>query len=470
MMNSIKIEALIQTKVKNLIAHYRQLEEIIAAIAQAAGGRALLVGGAVRDLLLDLPVKDIDIEVHGLSLEELEKILKQYGPVSLVGKAFGVLRIHGLDIDWSLPRTDSSGRKPTVTLDPYMSIEEAFRRRDLTINAMGIDLMTSELLDPFSGQEDLKNKILRSPDPQFFEQDPLRLFRVMQFIGRFNMYPDKELNDLCKIMDISTVSTERIEQEFYKLFLKSKQPSLGIRWLDEIGRLKEIMPELVATKGIEQEPKWHPEGDVFEHSMQSLDAAAALHYETEWDKLIIMYAALCHDIGKVTTTQKIDGEITSYGHAQEGEKLARIMLERISHNKLLIETVRKLVYNHMHPVQLVRGNAKPAAYKRLANKLAPQATMFMLAQLSLADRRGRNPHGPEPLTVQDPELDLFLAHASTCNVLIAIEEPILLGRDLLDEIEPGPLLGKLVREAYQIQLEENIKDKEELKKRVLKKK
>lgn len=124
----------------------------------------------------------------------------------------------------------------------------------------------------------------------------------------------------------------------------------------------------------------------------------------------------------------------------------------------------------MHPVQLVRGNAKPAAYKRLANKLAPQATMFMLAQLSLADRRGRNPHGPEPLTVQDPELDLFLAHASTCNVLIAIEEPILLGRDLLDEIEPGPLLGKLVREAYQIQLEENIKDKEELKKRVLKKK
>jgi tRNA nucleotidyltransferase (CCA-adding enzyme) len=170
-MNSTKIDPMIQRKITDLMARYQPLKEIVDAISRA-GGRSLLVGGAVRDLLLGLSVKDIDIEVHDLTLEQLEQLLKQFGPVSLVGKVFGVLRVHGLDADWSLPRTDSPGRKPTVIVDPYMGIKVAFRRRDLTINAMGIELQTNELLDPFDGQKDLKNKILRSPDPQFFEQDP----------------------------------------------------------------------------------------------------------------------------------------------------------------------------------------------------------------------------------------------------------------------------------------------------------
>ncbi len=272
-MKFTKISPDIQRTLQDTLKNYHPIELIIAALDRA-GATVLLVGGAVRDLLLSLPVKDLDIEVHGLALPELEKILKQFGPVSLVGKSFGVLRVHGLDIDWSLPRSDSGGRKPTVTVDPHLSLHDAFIRRDLTVNAMGINLKTFELIDPFDGLADLQNKILRTPDVQFFAQDPLRLFRVMQFIGRFNMQPDKQLNDICAAMDISTISTERIELEFEKLLLKSARPSLGIRWLRQIGRLKEIMPELYRTIGVEQNREFHPEGDVFEHTMQAIDAAA----------------------------------------------------------------------------------------------------------------------------------------------------------------------------------------------------
>jgi tRNA nucleotidyltransferase (CCA-adding enzyme) len=246
--------------------------QIVKSIAQN-NAKAYLVGGAVRDLLLDIAVKDLDIEVHGLAPKELEKILSRFGPVSLVGKSYGVFRLHGLDADWSVPRSDASGRKPEVKIDPYMSLKDAFRRRDLTINAMGMDLTNFGLVDPFGGYNDLKNKILRATDAKLFLEDPLRFFRVMQFIGRFQMRPDDELNKICSEMRIKDVSIERIDQEFAKLFLKSNKPSLGIRWLKFINRLKEILPELYATIGVEQNPQWHPEGDVFEHTMQSLDAA-----------------------------------------------------------------------------------------------------------------------------------------------------------------------------------------------------
>ena len=192
---------------------------------RSSGMKTYLVGGAVRDLLLNLSIKDVDIEVYNLQPEVVEKILRQFGPVSLVGKVFGVFRVHGLDVDWSLPRADSPGRKPEVKIDPFMSYHNAFVRRDLTINAMGIDLSTSELIDPFNGVHDVKKKILRSPDTRFFIQDPLRFYRVMQFIGRFEMVPDEKLDTLCSRMDISDVSRERIEQEFKKLLLKSVRPS-----------------------------------------------------------------------------------------------------------------------------------------------------------------------------------------------------------------------------------------------------
>ena len=379
-----------------------------------------------------------------------------------------MFRLPKLDVDWSLPRADSAGRKPEVKVDPFMDINDAFSRRDLTINAMGIDLKTFELIDPFEGQEDLQHKILRAPDIKRFVEDPLRFFRVMQFISRFDMQPDKQLNDVCKKMDLKNVSLERIETEFEKMLLRSKQPSLGIRWLHKIGRLDDLLPELAAMVHTIQGKDVHPEGNVFEHTMQTLDAAAQQEYDSDAQKLTILFAALCHDLGKPETTGEIDGKIHSYGHEQIGAKIAKKMLKRITGKKQLIDDVCLLVQYHMMPMQFIEGKAKPPAYKRLARKLASRVTLSMLAKLAQADKQGRNPKGHKPLTKEDKVVKKFLDHARDIQVHIKHEEPILQGRDLLDIIKPGPKMGELLEQAYEIQIEEGIKDKEELKKRVLK--
>jgi tRNA nucleotidyltransferase (CCA-adding enzyme) len=354
-------------------------------------------------------------------------------------------------------------------IDPYMSIEDAFRRRDLTINAMGINIKTGELVDPFGGKDDLAKGVLRSPDITLFEQDPLRFFRVMQFISRFDMRPDKQLENVCKSMSLENVSRDRIEQEFAKMLLKSDYPSLGIRWLKDIDRLNELLPELAATIGIVQDPRWHPEGDVFEHSMQALDAAAALDYENDQEKLVLLYAALCHDLGKVTTTFEDQKGIHSYGHAEVGCKIAQKMLKRITKNKLLIDKVAKLIKWHMVPVQLLKSGAKIPAFKRLANNLAPQVNGVMLAQLVIADHRGRNRLLHKPLTEPIPEAEQFIETMEQAGVQDVKEEPLLTGKDFLDVVKPGPMLGRLVKKAYELQLEGNY-NKDELKKKVLEEK
>jgi hypothetical protein len=538
-----KIAPKIEHNLNDLLAYYPVIVLDIIQKIDEVGGRALLVGGAVRDLLLGIKVKDLDIEVHGLTVEQLESLLRFFGPVSLVGKSFGVLRIHGIDIDWSLPRTDSAGRKPHVEIRADLTIQEAFARRDLTMNAIGIDLVSHELLDPFNGLQDMQDKLLRVPDKDKFAEDPLRFYRVMQFIGRFEMAPDQELNNICETMDISDVSRERIEQEFEKLLLKSRRPSLGIRWLRERKRLAEILPEIAALIGVPQNPDWHPEGDVFEHTMQALDAAAIIttttttiiistgstsnsnnildsdlesnrdialdtgelvrtvntrdssarnnacdtgleasglensmleserfYYQNQQNRLILLYAALCHDIGKATATQLIDGVYRSIGHDCEGAVLTPVLLRRITEKIAIIDPVKKLVKYHMQPTQLVVGKAGAAAYKRLAHKLAPDVTMHMLGDLCLADKRGRNPESHEPLESSDEHIVAFIKKAQQAQVIHKAEKPILLGRDLLDQVAGGPKLGELVKRAYEIQLDQGITDKQELKRRVLEKK
>ena len=194
---------------------------IITAL-ESAGGIPYLVGGVVRDLILQHPIKDLDIEIHNLTLEQVETVLQSFGTVKLVGKQFGVFRILQKNgaleyTDWSLPRTDSCGRKPIVTINPNLGIINACRRRDLTMNAMAIDCRelnrkfpellkkTTEssafsidsiltIIDPFDGQKALQRKELSAVDEQLFIEDPLRFFRVMQFIGRFEFFPDAKLN------------------------------------------------------------------------------------------------------------------------------------------------------------------------------------------------------------------------------------------------------------------------------------
>lgn len=465
--------------IASLITLISPLFPIIKALQQE-GAVSYLVGGCVRDLVLGIDIKDIDIEVHGQAIEQVQKVLERFGEVSLIGKQFGVLRIHGIDVDWSLPRRDSQGRKPVVTIDPHLTFKEAARRRDITMNAMGINLnhvveqganlSSLEIVDPYDGLKAIADKKLSAVDTALFLEDPLRFFRVMQFIGRFEMQPDEALQQLCTTMELRDAGTqtpiarERIEEEIKKLFLKSYYPSLGFRWLAEIDRLEELFPELYALIGLKQSPKYHPEGDAFEHTMQALDAAAQLTYRDEQEKVLLMLAALCHDLGKAVTT---DEQLHAYNHDREGVPLAQRLLYRFTHDYYLINGVSKLVMYHMRPLLLVAGGAKASAYKRLASHLSPDVSMYQLALLSLADKRGRNPLGPEPLQDSFDELDEFLKKTEQAAVMHKPEPPALLGRDLIGDIEPGPAMGALLKKAYEIQIEEGIIDPLELKKRVL---
>lgn len=462
---------------ETLVSSQSCIAQVIQAIAKI-DGVVFLVGGVVRDLLLQKPSKDLDFEVHGLSLNRLADLLTGFGVVNFVGKSFGVLKFRcsgsTSDIDFSLPRTDSSGRKPEVHIDASMGIEKALRRRDLTINAMAIDMSNDELQDPFGGEKDLKNNVLRCPDEQLFIEDPLRFFRVMQFIGRFNFFPDAQLNQICKTMDLSAISRERIEQEIQKLLLKSERPSLGFRWMQQLGRLQELFPELAVVCTTPQSSQWHPEGNVFEHSMQALDAAADIckrytfHEMNEEERLVLMYAALCHDLGKATTTVvHEDGKITSYRHEEVGYDVTYDFLSRFCGNKQIIKTVRKLVRYHMDPGNYLKNNARSSAYKKLALKLAPETNCQMLALLMEADKRGRNGESSIPLPSAQ-QAEPFLEKVSKAGVLIQPEPAILTGADLLDKVEPGPCLGELVKKAYALQIDEGITNKEILKKRVLK--
>ncbi len=467
-MQCTTVPANIQRLKNEILPYFPQVTAIVEAL-RASGGRALLVGGAVRDLLLGYKVKDLDIEIHGIELTQIEKILGRFGFVRLVGKQFGVLRIDGIDIDWSIPRTDGSGRKPRVEFDPHMPLERAFARRDLTINAMGIDLVAYTLIDPFEGCRDLQRKVLRAPDPELFVQDPLRFFRVMQFIGRFGFLPDTQLNELCTKMDLTDIAPERIYQEYEKLFLKSAQPSLGLKWLEDIGRLKKLLPELYNTRAIQQEPSWHPEGDVFEHSMQALDKAAQIECSNDQERLTLMMAALCHDLGKVTATRVVEGKIRAIGHDIEGVPLARALLARITNKHDIRDTVLVLVRYHMMPGQFIKNGAGDAAYKRLAKKLAPHTHCEMLTKLARADHSGRNPLKGAPLSdLPTGVLEQFYQKAQKLGVLHAPEAPVLMGADLINQVTPGPLMGRMLEHAYTIQIENGITDKEELKKRVLK--
>ncbi len=465
-MKLTKISTIIQKALAVVLERYAIVGPIVADIDRA-GGRAILVGGAVRDLFLRRALKDIDIEVHGLTSAELETILRAHGPVDYVGKAYGVYRVHPLTVDWSLPRSDKPGRKPEVKIDPAMSLTEAFRRRDLTINAMGIDLVTHELIDPFGGYADLKKGVLRATDLTLFGEDPLRFYRIMQFVSRFEMMPNDELNQLCSTIDIKGVSVERIEQEFEKMFLRSQHPALGIRWIAWIGRLADVLPELAAVANTPQDPVWHPEGTVFEHTMQTVDAAARIDYADVTKKLILMYAALCHDLGKALTTHEEGGRIRSTGHAELGIPLVKKMLARITKKKELIAAVVVLVKYHMEPGHFIAGKAKASAYKRLAVKLAPYASLQMLADLALADKQARNPRTGTPLRGKVQAVTQFLKKAHELAILEHKEEPVLQGRDLLDKVSAGPELGRLVALAYEIQLQEGIRDKQQLRQLVL---
>ncbi len=446
------------------------LRHLIAAL-RAAGGRPYVVGGAVRDALLDLSVKDWDVEVFGLPPDRLEGVLQSVGKVDLVGQSFRVYKLTGVAgvagaVDVTLPRRDSKvgpGHKGIAAVgDPGLPVAEAARRRDFTINAILFDPAAAELVDPWGGRQDLDARLLRAVDAQTFGEDPLRALRAVQFAARFELEVDPATAALCASMPLTELPADRIFGEVEKLLLRARRPSRGLALLKEWGMLPVIAPELLPLADTPQDPGWHPEGDVWTHTLQVVDEAAGLIGDLSNDRprqLAVMLGALCHDLGKPSTTAFEDGRVRSRGHEEAGLPPTEALLDRWNVHTMqgydLRAQVLQLVAQHLKPGQLYddRERVSDGAIRRLARKCEPD----LLYRVARADCLGRRPGRFEPLA-----MEWFRQRVLALDVAVRAPEPLLRGRDLLDlGMAPGPEVGRVLHVVYERQLDGAVRSLEE---------
>ncbi len=447
--------------------------ETISKKLQKHHAKAIIVGGSVRDHFLKLPIKDYDIEVYGLdTIEELETLLSEFGSVNLVGKSFGVLKfVHEKEeYDFSFPRLESKVGKGhrgfDVETDGSMSFKQAALRRDFTINAMGYDIDARAFLDPFNAQEDIDAQLLRHIDDNSFVEDPLRVYRAVQFSARFGYELAPETKKLCLNMVeeglLEELPKERIYKEFVKLLLKSPKPSVGFEEMRELSILR-YFPELEAIIDVPQDPKWHPEGDVWVHTMMTLDA---MHQELrirseeleidDKQKLKFMFAILCHDFGKATTTIDDDGRIRAIRHEAAGIELTKSFMYRLTSEHDFIESILPLVEHHLKPSQFYAQGAKSAAVRRLATKV----NIEELILVAKADFLGRTTD--ESLQGAYKAGEWLLEKAKSLKVQNKPLDNFLQGRDLIDlGLEPSPEFKMILDEVYELQMKGRVSSREE---------
>ena len=441
-----------------------ELTKLANAIHQQ-GGQPILVGGSVRDYLLGQIIpKDLDLEVYHLEANKLEMVLSQFGKVLRVGKSFGVLKLitEHAEYDVSLPRRESKTGKGhkgfLVNADPRMTFEEASARRDFTINSIGFEPIHQLWLDPHHGQEDLRKGILRHVGPAFAE-DPLRVLRGAQFAARLNFQLAPETLELCQTLDLNELSRERLLGEFAKLLLRAERPSIGLEILRQTKALR-FFPELEALIDVPQDPTWHPEGCVWTHTLMVVDEAAKLRVGEEKNDLVLMFGALCHDFGKPETTIWKDGHWRSPAHDVLGMQPTEKFLRRLTDEASLIEKVTVLVREHLRPSMLYNDREKvtPGAIRRLALRVSiPE--LLLVAE---ADHFGRTTD--DALRREFPAKQWLLDQASKLDVRDEKPKPFLKGRHLLQlGMRPGPQMGKVLAEAFGLQLDGAILSLEEAK-------
>jgi tRNA nucleotidyltransferase (CCA-adding enzyme) len=422
-----------------------RISEVARGI-HAAGGWAVVVGGFVRDRLLGVSSKDVDVEVFGLTGDALANVLSQSGTVLRVGESFPVFKLAGVEADFSLPRGRPSPGEPTAD-----SFAEAARHRDLTINSVGLDPLTGELLDPHGGQRDIDAGILRATDSRYFGEDPLRAFRVAQLASRFGFRADRELVRLCRALDLDGLAPERIFEELRKALIRGQRPSVAFELLRETRALR-VLPELEALVGVPQDPEWHPEGDVWTHTLMVVDEAARLRDGGE-DDLALMMSALCHDLGKPATTSTESGRIRSLGHERQSALDAESLLSRLRASSALTSQVKALVARHLAPAQLVEGNAGDRAYRRLSRQLSEAGTsMRVLERLARADHLGRTT--ADALARTFPAGDVFRERVAHLAIEAEAPTDVVLGRHLIARgLQPGEHFHEILARCRDLQYE-----------------
>jgi tRNA nucleotidyltransferase (CCA-adding enzyme) len=433
----------------------RDIEKIIQAIAQA-GGVAYQVGGCVRDQILNQPNNDFDIEVFHIDAQSLIKLLSRFGRVNEVGVSFGVIKLHTSrfdDIDFTLPRRESkTGRGHRgfqVEVDHTMTVAEAALRRDFTINAIYRNAHNQSLLDPHGGIADLQNRILRATSDHFVE-DPLRVLRGMQFAARFDANLTPETSEMCRALshEYSTLALERVWNEWSKWAIQGRRPSQGLRVLNECGWIAHY-PELLALQGVQQDNQWHPEGDVWTHTLLVCDVAAEIAEREdlpEHERMVLLFAALCHDLGKPATTRCVDGRWRSPRHSEVGVPIAESFLKRIGCPVAIVEVVLPLVAEHlMH----IHSEVSPRNVRRLAVRLG-KASIVQLGRLVESDMGGRPPL-PRGLSTQMKQM---LQLAESIDVSHSKPERLIQGRHLIElGYVPARWFGEKLDACYEAQLD-----------------
>ena len=424
-------------------------EDLARAIARAVaerGGRTYYVGGCVRDQILSRPNKDVDIEVHGIPVADLEALLADFGELTAVGTSFGVYNLKGHALDICVPRREdaSRGGKSEIALvaDPFVGTRRAARRRDLTMNALYQDVLTGEMIDHFGGQADLAAGVIRHVDDETFAQDPLRVLRVAQFAARFDMRVAPKTQELCARLDLGDLPSERVLEELRKALIKAERPSTFFEALRAMHQLAPWFAEVKALIGVPQNPVWHPEGDAWVHTMLVVDAAAGLRDQAS-DPFAFMLAALCHDLGKAVMTREHEGKIISHGHEKAGVPLAAALLGRLGAGTKVRAYVLNMVELHMAPHALVAQHAGRKAYYHLFDRSVCPADLLLLAR---ADDLGSG--GGAGKEAAQQELQDRLADFEEL-----MARPYVQGRDLLAVgMEPGPALGEVLAYAHKLRL------------------
>ena len=418
----------------------------VARLVAERGGSTYYVGGFVRDALIGRENKDVDIEVHGISPQCLKEILDSLGQRITIGESFGIFNLKGYSLDIAMPRKEEArgqGHKDfDIFVDPFIGTEAASRRRDFTFNALMQDVLTEEIVDHFGGQEDLRQGILRHVNDASFAEDPLRVLRAAQFAARFSFRVAPETIELCRKMDLRHLPRERIEGELKKALLKAEQPSIFFEVLRQMDQLDFWFPEVKALIGIEQNPTYHAEGDVWRHTMMVLDEAAKLRHRTA-QPLWFMLSALTHDFGKAICSEEKDGVIHAYEHEKRGLPLAEAFLRRITSEVKLIEYVLNLTELHMKPNTVAGARSAVKVTNRMFDQAVDPEGLVCIA---LADDRGRitAASGPDNEEFLRQRLEIFRE---------IMARPYVMGRDLIEAgLTPGTDFTEILRHAHKLRL------------------
>lgn len=422
------------------------IEHEIAELVNKYGGTTYYVGGFVRDRLMGIENKDVDIEVHGISPEKLKEILDRVGEPLSFGSSFGVYSLRGSDLDIAMPRMERAvgggHRDFEVMVDPFIGVERAAQRRDFTMNALMENVLTGELVDCFGGRADLEAGVIRHVDAGSFVEDPLRAFRAAQFAARFGFEIAAETIELCKTIDVSTLSRERVEEELKKALLKGRKPSLFFENLREMGQLSGWFSELEPLIGLEQDPLFHPEGDVWTHTMEVLDRAAEFRDDVS-DAYSFMMFALTHDLGKTVTTEFVKGRIHAYNHEIDGMPIVEKLIDRIISENSVKRYVRNMVPLHMRPNVAAYNRPSLKSTNRMFDAaVAPKDLVYF----AMCDK-------PVLAGNEKFEGDTGFLFERLAEYEQIMAKPHVTGKDLIDAgLEPGEDFSDVLAHAHKLRL------------------